>query len=174
MIVVGIDPGLTGAVACIGHKAQMLHLQDIPVMERGSGGATVKNQVNATALAELLREWLNPYDKNEILVVIEMAQSMPAAVRTKGGGIKIVQGGSSIFSTGHSAGMIEGVVGACHYQHRLVKPTEWKKVMRLTATKEQCRAYAQRLYPEAPLHLMKHHNRAEALLLARYGHQLYA
>lgn len=174
MIIVGIDPGLSGALALLGHDAQLLHLEDIPVMQRGTGGAKVVNQVNATALADLLRSLLEPYDKNECLVMIEMAQSMPAAVKDKFGRVKILQGGASIFNTGHTAGVIEGVVAALRFPHRLVRPVEWKKAMKLTATKEQCRAHAQRLYPEAPLHLVKHHNRAESILIARYGHQTYA
>jgi hypothetical protein len=46
--------------------------------------------------------------------------------------------------------------------------------MKLTTNKDQSRAQAQRLYPIAELHLHRHHNRAEAILLARYGHMTYA
>jgi crossover junction endodeoxyribonuclease RuvC len=173
MIVLGIDPGLTGAIAIIGHRAELLHpVADMPVMQRGAGNASVKHQVNAAALAELLHDWLAGFDMNEIRIFIEEAQSMPAVRRGRGGAIKIVQGGASIFSVGLTAGIIEGVVAARRYPHELVRPNVWKKAMKLTATKEQSRAFASRLYPEASLHRMKDHNRAEALLLAKYGHDL--
>lgn len=175
MIIIGIDPGLTGAVANIGHRGELLHaIADMPTMQRGAGTGAVKNQVNAGALAELLRGWLEPFDSNEVRILIEEAQSMPAAVRGKGGQIKIVQGGASIFSTGLTAGLVEGVVAALRFPHELVRPNIWKKAVKHASTKEQARALAARMYPEASLHRMKDHNRAEALLIARYGHERYA
>ena len=174
MIIVGIDPGLTGAIAVLGHRAELLRpIEDMPVMQRGAGAAAVKNQVNAAALAEYLRTVLAPYDSNEVRVFIEEAQSMPAAVRGKGGVVKIIQGGASIFSTGLTAGHIEGVVAALRFPHELVRPNVWKKAVKTASTKEQARATATRLYPEASLHRVKDHNRAEALLIARYGHEKY-
>lgn len=164
MIIVGVDPGLTGAVAMLGHRAEMLNLADLPVMLRGDGSGAVKNQVNCSALAEILREWLEPFDKNQIHVFIEQAQSMPAVIKGK-----VVQGGASIFSTGLTAGMIEGVVAARGYTHTLVRPAAWKKHFKLKTGKEIARALAQRTFPSAPLTRMKDHNRAEALLIAKFG-----
>ena len=172
MIIVGIDPGLTGAIAMIGHRAELLRpIEDMPVMQRGAGAGAVKNQVHAAALAEYLRQSLEGFDTNEVMIMIEEAQSMPAAVRGKGGQIKIVQGGASIFSTGLSAGLIEGTVAALRFPHELVRPHVWKKAMKTVSTKEQARATAARLYPEASLHRVKDHNRAEALLIACYGYE---
>lgn len=173
MIVIGIDPGLTGAISMV-DRLGYRKMADMPVMQRGSAAAKVINQVNGTALADLLREWTQEYDKGEILVIIEQAQSMPAAVRDKRGAVKIVQGGASIFATGLTAGIIEGVVAAIGFPHRLVRASDWKKALKVTATKEQCRAFAHRLYPDADLRLKKHHNRAESLLIAHYGYQAYA
>ena len=173
MLTIGIDPGLTGAIGVLAGGCYV-NCKDIPVMQRSTGSAKVTNQVDGNALADLLRELTKDHDRNATLVLIEMAQSMPAAVKGKGGVVKIVQGGASIFSTGHSAGTIEGVVAALRLPHRLVRPGDWKKALRLTSTKEQCRAFARRLFPDAPLHLVKHHNRAESLLLAHYGHTVYA
>lgn len=162
MIIAGIDIGLTGAIATLGHKSELLGLDDMPVMQRGAGKAKVKNQVNPTELAALLHEHLKHHDKNEILVIIELVAAMPK------------QGVSTMLSLGHTAGIIEGVVATKGYPHRLVSPQAWKKAMKITANKEAGRAMAQRLYPQAVLNLMKHHNRAEAILLALYGQQTYA
>jgi len=49
-----------------------------------------------------------------------------------------------------------------------VTPAKWKKHFGLSSEKEQSRAMASKMFPEAALHLKKHHDRAEALLLARY------
>ena len=58
MIVIGIDVGLTGALAKIDHNGlQACH--DMPTMIRGSGSGAVKNQIDPGALAKLFREMMN-------------------------------------------------------------------------------------------------------------------
>lgn len=161
MIIVGIDPGITGALAAINHRG-LQAVSDMPVMQRSPVRATVRNQVNAVALADLLRAWLEGYDKNEIHIFIERVNAMPK------------QGVSTMFSMGHTSGIIEGVVAARGYPHELITPRAWKKALKLGPDKHQARTMAQRLYPEAPLALAKHHNRAEAILIARYGYQASA
>ena len=56
-------------------------------------------------------------------------------------------------------------------------PGIWKKAMGLSAktkdAKDMARTMAQRMYPSADLHLKKHHNRAESILIARYGQNEY-
>jgi len=162
MIVIGIDPGLTGAIGMVGHLGEYLEMADIPVMERQGAHAYVKNQVNGAALEELLRDWTKDYDRNEIHVFIES----PIAFPKQHVGVT-----ASCFL---SAGLIEGVVMARHYRHSLVRPADWKKALKLTNTKEQGRALAIRLFPQASLGRVKDHNRAEALLIAKYGHDTIA
>lgn len=158
MYVVGIDPGISGALALVGPGARLLRVADMPTMPRGSGGAFVKNQVAPAALAELLRDWLSDTDKNEVRVLLESVTAMPK------------QGVASTFSLALTAGLIEGVVAARGYSHELVRPQEWKKAMGLSASKDQARAKASRIYPEADIHRVKDHNRAEAILIARFGY----
>lgn len=157
MIVVGIDPGISGALALVDHHG-LRHVADMPVMPRSAGGAFVKNQVAPAALAALLAEWLSDHDKNEVHVLVESVSAMPK------------QGVASTFSLALTAGLIEGVLAARGYSHELVRPQVWKKAMGLTASKDQARARASRLYPEADIHRVKDHNRAEAILIARYGY----
>lgn len=162
MILIGIDPGLTGAIAMIGHRAEYLGCQDMPVIARNGPKAHVKNQVNGAGLAELLRGWLSPYDKNEVHVVLEMPIAFPG------------QHAAAVAAAFHTAGVIEGVITARGYALTLVRPNEWKKVLKLGKDKNEARAHAVRLFPEASLHRVKDHNRAEALLIAKYGHDLHA
>ena len=162
MIIIGVDPGLTGALGLLGHDAQYLAVADMPTMKRLGPKAAVKNQVNGAALEELLRTWLTDYDKNEIAVFIETPIAFPG------------QHVATIAAAFLTAGIIEGVVSAKHYPHQLVRPADWKKALNLSSDKDQARARAIRFYPEAPLALAKHHNRAEALLIARYGFHLLA
>ena len=159
MIIIGIDPGLTGALCAIGDKG-LIDMQDMPIMPRSAGG-TVKQQVNAAGLQALLREWVKDHDKNEFLVFFERVNAMPK------------QGSASTFSLGHTAGIIEGVVCAYGLAHEVITPQSWKKHFKLSSDKDAARALAQRYYPEASLARKKDHNRSEALLIGRYGWELY-
>ena len=158
MIIIGIDPGLEGALGMLSTSG-LVDMQDMPVMPRSAGG-TVKQQVNAAALHTLLREWVNGHDKNEFIVFFELVNAMPA------------QGSASTFSLGHTSGIIEGVVCAAGLAHEIITPQTWKKHFKLGKDKDAARALAQRYYPQASLARKKDHNRAEALLISRYGWEL--
>lgn len=172
MIVIGIDPGLSGAIALLDHRGHYVAVEDMPLMQRGTAKASVKNQVNVAALAELLREFARDHDRNEITVLIERATPMPAVKPTpgRGKGYRILQGAASLFSLGHSAGAVEATAVALGFRHQLVSAGEWKRALKLGREKEQARAAAIRLFPQAPLGHKRDHNRAEALLIACYGH----
>lgn len=159
MIVIGIDPGLTGAIAMLDHRGAFAQLADMPVMERHGKAAYVKNQVNANALERLIKDWTAAYDRNEIHIVIETPIGFP--------GQHVATVASAFLTAGH----IEGVIAARHFAHELVRPKDWKKALGLSDSKEQCRARAIRLWPPAAkmLERVKDHNRAEALLIAKYG-----
>jgi crossover junction endodeoxyribonuclease RuvC len=74
-----------------------------------------------------------------------------------------------MFSLGHSLGVIHGVMGALCIPWQPVTPSVWKKAAGLSSDKEAARAQASKLFPDMELHRIKDHNRAEALLIARYG-----
>lgn len=164
--VIGIDPGLTGALAMIGPDG-LEAVADIPTCVKGTI-AKVRNEVNGAGLSQLLREWVNGH-ADEVLIVIERVSSMPG------------QGVATMMSLGDTVGCIRGVVQARGYPLCWTEPQTWKKALRLTApkcenknerqrmAKELVRARAVQLYPQAELARKKDHNRAEAILIARYG-----
>jgi hypothetical protein len=55
-----------------------------------------------------------------------------------------------------------------------VQPRVWKAHYGLKSDKAASLTTARALYPSAPLNLAKHHNRAEAVLLAHYGRTVIA
>ena len=55
MIVVGIDPGLSGAIAVLENN-KVLNIFDIPVMSEGKKN---KRQLNSALLVNLLKENIN-------------------------------------------------------------------------------------------------------------------
>lgn len=151
MIAIGIDPGLTGAVGFLLDGAY-LAVEDMPVVVKGVG--SVKNEVSPAGLKQLLRRHV-PNDVS-CSVVMERVNSMPGMAA------------SSVFSLGDSFGCARAVVASGGVELTYVAPQTWKKYFKLEKDKELSRALAIKLFPTAELHLKKHHDRAEALLMARW------
>lgn len=155
-LILGIDIGLTGAIAALNEAGVFVDLFDMPTMSNGKGSARIKQQVNAVALEKYLSKLVN--DSMHIVAFLENVSSMPG------------QGVSSVFSFGHTLGTVQGVLAALHIPFVTIQPTAWKKAFNLLHTdKDAARTVAIRYYPDAPLERKKDHNRADALLIARYG-----
>lgn len=146
--IVGIDPGLNGALALLVHGRVAL-VQNLPTMELRGG----KRQLNCRGLTEILKE-MEPDE-----VVVEQVSSMPR------------QGVSSVFSFGMTYGMIQGVTLALNLPLHLTTPQTWKKHFGLiNSEKDAARSLAIQRHPEAAryLSLKKDVDRADAILIAAY------
>jgi crossover junction endodeoxyribonuclease RuvC len=156
---IGIDPGLTGAIALL-NETELIDVQDLPTMPVGQGTGRVKNQINAAGFAKLaciLVEKFEPPDFR-VAMFIEKVGAMPD------------QGIAGAFSLGDTVGCLRGVCATLGMPIHWVTPQSWKKFYKLPSKeKDVARSVAINLYPKAPLNLNKHHNRAEAILIARYG-----
>ena len=143
--ILGIDPGsVSAAYACL-CDGRFIEAADAPVADR---------QVNATEWASVVKR-LRPD-----LAIIELVGAMPK------------QGSTSGFRFGMGVGLLRGVVMALGVPLVQVVPGKWKLHYRLTGKpKDAAREIAIRLFPEAGPHLnlVKHHGRADALLLAKYA-----
>jgi len=151
MLTVGIDPGLTGAVAFL-RNGEYYSLFDIPTTLKGSG--SVKQEVEPGGLKRMFLERLE--GREDVAIALERVSAMPG------------QGSSSVFSFGDTYGCCRSVASLTGYPLYLVTPTTWKKHFGLGRDKEESRALATRLFPGAELHLKKHADRSEALLMARW------
>lgn len=160
MIVIGIDPGLTGALAFIDSRGGCV-VEDIPTVEL-PGKGMVKRKVDGLALARLVRQHCPATDG--AMVVCE-------AVRAMGGKNNAVQTQGSLMRT---LGAIEAVFEVLRFPWQIVEPQAWKRHYGLGSEKGASLLTARNLYPSAPLKLAKHHNRAEALLIAHYGRSVMA
>ncbi len=152
MICIGIDPGLTGAIALL-RNGEYYDLMDMPTIAKGGSGK-VKYEVSPVAITQFLRSKITPNDASA--AIIERVNSMPG------------QSAATVFSLGDSFGTARAVLACSRIAYRDVTPQVWKKHFSLSSDKEQSRALATKLFPEAELHLKRFHDRAEALLLARY------
>lgn len=146
---IGIDPGLSGALAWL--RPGGLSIIDMPTLTIGRGGKR-KRELDPDALANLLRD-----DPGH--AVIEDVHAMPG------------QGVSSVFSFGSTKGTIIGILAALQIPRSKVSPAVWKKALRVPADKDGARARASELFP-ASSHLwarVKDDGRAEAALIAEWG-----
>jgi hypothetical protein len=157
---IGIDPGLTGAIALIGRG--LVEVEDLPVCDRPRAGA-ISQWLDAVRLAALLRAWSVRFDfaLRAVSVVIEQPRPMPQMPSTTS---------ASLFDT---VGAIRGVIATRQWANVLhADPKAWKRGYGLKADDKRASIdCARRLYPSAAYALAraKDHNRAEAILLAHYG-----
>ncbi len=153
MIAIGIDPGITGAVGVL-KNGEFLSVSDIPSMLKGSG--SVKSEIDAGGLKKIIDSVLQNEPGEYAEIILERVSAMPG------------QGVSSVFSLGDSYGCCRTVAAVSGMPLYLCPPSVWKKHFSLDRDKEKSRSLAIRLFPAADLHLKKHADRAEALLIARY------
>jgi len=159
LIIIGVDPGISGAAALIDHNG-FLELFDLPAEEVESNGRT-KRKIHAAELANRIRDCLRRHGAagKHVEVWLEDVHAMPSSSSGSGANTSLM----------HSKGIIEGVVGALGYRLNLVNSRKWKGTFGATSDKAKAIGLAQGLYPTAPISLKKHHNRAEAVLIARHG-----
>lgn len=149
--VVGIDPGLTGAIAAL-NNVGCWGLWDVPTKE--ASGGFVKRAVDADELSVVIDDILTKYPRAQF--VLERAGSRPT------------QGVASSFSMGDTYGCIRGVIAAYGGNLTVVSPAMWKRDMGLSSDKDESMYLATVWFPgmKKDLSRKKDHNRAEALLLA--------
>lgn len=147
MLVLGVDPGISGGIAFL-RDDRWLAADDIPV---------VAGEVDVDTLVRRVREMAPD------LAVIERASAMPK------------QGVSSTFKFGMAYGALRTVVALCEIPSHLVTARKWKDHFNLDGDKEKSRALAIRMWPGCGLFARKKdHGRAEAALIALYGLRAFA
>ena len=153
MRIIGIDPGLSGAIAILEHK-KVLNIFDMPVMAEGKKN---KKQLNSALLVSLLRE--NIVKDQEAVVVVEQVNAMPG------------QGVTSMFNFGQTFGAIKGICAALELPIFFVRPSKWKKHFELiNSSKDSSRTKAIEMYPKLSNQLTKKKdvNKSDAILIARF------
>lgn len=167
MLIVGIDPGLTGACAILDHNG-LRAVFDMPTMPVPGAGpkALVKNKVDGRALFKLLLQHC-PSAEGKPNVTIE-------AVATMGGANNAVQTQGSLL---RSLGAIETVAECMAWPLDYVRPQSWKRHYGLldpelkdAERKRNSLEMARRMFPGcADIARAKDHNRAESLLIALWA-----
>jgi hypothetical protein len=165
MIYLGIDAGLTGAIAAI-YPDKRVSVVDIPIQGSGRDGI---NRIDGLKLAYLLRDLVSPKD----VCVAWIEEIIPRPVgNAKDGGERAGNSMQSQGSLMRTVGSLETACAILRIPLRTVYPQKWKRTLRLLGKpKEDSVKLALELFPilKDSLALKKHHNRAEAVLIAEYG-----
>jgi crossover junction endodeoxyribonuclease RuvC len=152
--VLGIDPGLNGALAWYWPETNEMVIHDIPTLTITVG----KSKKRVLDLIGLARSLDDP-GRVPTQAFLEDVHSMPQ------------QGITSAFSFGFMAGALRQALADRLFPYQLVQPAVWKRRFNLTRDKDLSRLRASELLPEHAYlwPLKKHDGRAEAALLAVYG-----
>ena len=157
MIIAGIDPGKSGAMAIV-YPDNVVHFFDVPTVK-------LKGK-DKPAWKEWDRTWRSALDFAGVdMIVIESVSAMPR------------QGVTSMFNFGRSLGFIHAIAASTGAVIEFVTPAVWKtKMGLLNSSKNASREVAGTLLPSAVPNLtrVKDDGRAEAALLALYGRKYLA
>jgi len=174
MIIIGVDPGLTGALAVF-IDGKFCRVHDMPVKQKGKSRrvrslktgnmrTVVKYEVDGFSLGDTLHRIIRDLESfpEDCFVFIEQVNARPD------------QGVSSMFSFGDSFGVARGI---CEYLFGnsnvyRVRPQDWKKSTGLSGLdKDAARWLARGLYPDSRefLERKKDSGRADAIMIAHHG-----
>ena len=149
----GVDPGLSGALAFYDPIRNNLVVHDMPTVAVKVAGKK-KRTIDLHALANLV----DHLGDLTISAIIEEVGAMPK------------QGVTSSFNFGFNAACAQMAIVSKGIKLSLVRPAVWKREMHLSRDKESSRVEASRLMPKHATKwpLKKDDGRAEAALLAYY------
>ena len=160
MFIVGIDPGISGAV-CFFEDGKIIDVIEMPSMAEGKKN---KKQVNGNQLFNEISSRLSEIKDEKVCVVVEHVTAMPG------------QGVTSMFNFGQSFGVIKGICSAMQLPIHFVRPTKWKKYFSLiNSSKDASRSRAIEIFPKISdqLKRKKDSNKADAILIASYYYNTY-
>jgi hypothetical protein len=161
--VVGLDPGLSGALAVISITGEPIAVYDTPTLAVTTSKGSHRRAYDEASMARLLSTIA--HDCGPILVAIEQQQAMPG------------QGVTSMFSLGVGFGIWLGLIAALGLPHERVRPADWKRHMVAGKGKNADVLAAIRLFPSMCLYGPKGRaldGRADALLIAEFVRRRHA
>lgn len=151
MNVIGIDPGLGGAIALYESSSHKLSVWDCPVYRPKERAASIDDVTLAILIGNITGGTVHVY--------LERAQAV------------LGMGLPSAFNYGAGYGVYRGIIAAYKLPLTLVQPQKWKKTLALPKDKTVCRRRASELFPVSAHYFgrKKDDGRAEAALIAWYG-----
>jgi uncharacterized protein YabN with tetrapyrrole methylase and pyrophosphatase domain len=172
---IGIDPGLSGAIAVI--KKKKVRIYDTPI---------TRVIVPSRGKHKSVRD----YDLPGCVKLLQKIATRKDLIMLEGVTARPITGCVANFSLGRSKGMWEGLITALGLKYKTVHPTTWSNEVldkvKFSKDKEKRKEQkkkkktrdikkAIKLYPNAKkyIDLKKHADRADALLIAEYARRLH-
>ena len=156
MIIIGIDPGISGA-ECILTNGKITEIYEMPTMIDGKKN---KKQVNGAEITNIINKEIE--NEKNVKVVIEHVSAMPG------------QGVTSMFNFGQSFGVLKGICAALKLPVHFIRPVKWKKHFNLiNSEKDASRTKVIEAFPyiSSKISKKKDSNKADAILIARFFHE---
>ena len=160
MLIIGIDPGLSGSI-CFFEDGKIIDVIEMPTMTEGKKN---KKQVNGAQIYNEILERIKKLNKRDIKVVIEQVSAMSG------------QGVTSMFNFGQSYGILKGICSAMQLPLYFVRPAKWKKYFGLiNSEKDASRTKAIEIFPyfSSQLSRKKDSNKSDAILIASFYYETY-
>ena len=155
MFIIGIDPGISGAI-CFFVDGKINDVIEMPSMAEGKKN---KKQVNGNQLFNEISSRLSEIKDEKVCVVVEHVTAMPG------------QGVTSMFNFGQSFGVLKGICSALQLSMFFVRPAKWKKYHNLiNSQKDSSRTKAIEIFPyiSHKLSRKKDSNKADAILISSF------
>ena len=118
-VVIGVDPGLDGAVAILSVSGDLIAVRDLPTLPDGPAG---RRRVNPALLVDVLAQTHARH------AYVELVNSRPT------------DGHVSAFSFGMTRGTLEGVLAALAVPCTMIAPASWKRSIGLAPGKADAKA----------------------------------
>ena len=160
MLIIGIDPGISGSI-CFFEDGKILDVLEMPTMIDGKKN---KKQVNGAQIYNEISSKIMGIEKQNLRVIIEQVSAMPG------------QGVTSMFNFGQSFGILKGICSAMQLPMYFVRPAKWKKYFGLIKSeKDASRTKAIEMFPyfSSQLSKKKDSNKADAILIASFYYETY-
>ena len=152
---IGVDPGVEGAVVVLGRQSELIAVHDMPVVKTGN-----RREILVRDLSRILQKYFDEYGPEKVFVTLEKHTPRPR------------QGVASQCKLARICGILEGIVSASGVSYQIAHPRTWARVMRDVEgddVKARSIIAASRRWVDLDLSKKKHHNRADAALIAEFG-----
>lgn len=157
MLVIGIDPGLTGGIALYNSEDKSLIVHDTPTITLDfvkNGKKQKRKEMDLIKTVELIKS----FDCKKCY--IEKVNAMPG------------QGVTGVWRFGENYGAYQGILTALDIEIVKIIPQRWKKYFKLSSDKDESLILARQLFINniKDFKLKKDNGKAEASLIALYGY----
>lgn len=156
-MIIGIDPGFTGAVAFYKPTNRNTPLEELAIYDLPLIQIMNRKQIDAVIFTKIMRTFIR--GEKILFAAIEDVHAMPNNIPSRA------------FRFGYNAGILLGVLSALNIKVLRVNPATWKSALNLSSDKKKSLTLAKKLFPSYTHYFQraKDDGRAEAALIAYYA-----